>query len=143
MFRLAIETCHGLTGSRFCQRIAMTVAKTELAEDRTNWAEDRTLMASERTFASWLRTALAAIGVGLGMQVVFDSFEPTWVAKLISSLFMLLAVGLIVMGRLRDRAVARSLSAHCLEGRTNWLGDLVSAGLCLGALGAVLVIWLV
>jgi putative membrane protein len=99
----------------------MTVAKTELAEDRTNWAEDRTLMASERTFASWLRTALAAIGVGLGMQVVFDSFEPTWVAKLISSLFMVLAIGLIVMGRLRDRAVARSLSAHCLKGaQTGW-----------------------
>ena len=69
----------------------MTVKKTELAEDRTNWAEDRTLMASERTFASWLRTALAAIGVGLGMQVVFDSFEPTWAAKLISSLNLILA----------------------------------------------------
>lgn len=40
--------------------------RTEFAEDRTDWAEDRTIRAAERTYAGWLRTAFAAIGIGLG-----------------------------------------------------------------------------
>ena len=42
--------------------------KTELAEERTKYAEDRNVMAMERTFAGWMRTAFAAIGIGLGFM---------------------------------------------------------------------------
>ena len=38
---------------------------THWAEFRTDLAEDRNIMAMERTFAGWMRTAFAAIGIGL------------------------------------------------------------------------------
>ena len=41
--------------------------RTNYAEDRTDWAEGRTAMANERTFAGWMRTAFAAIGIGIGL----------------------------------------------------------------------------
>ncbi|MEE2793267.1 MAG: DUF202 domain-containing protein, partial [Pseudomonadota bacterium] len=43
---------------------------TEWAELRTDLAEDRNIMAMERTFAGWMRTAFAAIGIGLGFKAV-------------------------------------------------------------------------
>lgn len=55
--------------------------RTDYAEDRTDWAEDRTAMANERTFAEWMRTAFAAIGIGIGFNALFDKLEPAWVPK--------------------------------------------------------------
>ena len=39
-----------------------------LAESRTDLAEDRTVLANERTFAGWVRTGLATVGIGLGLD---------------------------------------------------------------------------
>ncbi|MGB1236129.1 MAG: YidH family protein [Planktomarina sp.] len=61
-------------------------------EKRTNWAEDRTIMANERTFSSWMGTGLACIGVAIGLKAVFGDFDPTWVAKTVASLFVMIAV---------------------------------------------------
>ena len=49
--------------------------REELAVERTHFAEDRTVQATERTFAGWLRTAFAAIGVGLGFHVIFGELD--------------------------------------------------------------------
>ncbi|MCP1199266.1 YidH family protein [Notoacmeibacter sp. MSK16QG-6] len=68
--------------------------KTYWAEERTDWAEDRTVLANERTFAGWMRTGLAAVGIGLGTQAIFRAAEPTWVAKLAASGFI--AVGVLI-----------------------------------------------
>ncbi len=59
---------------------------------------------TRRTFAGWSRTALACIGVGLGFQAIFRSVEPTWVAKLIASLIILL--GVYIIWRAERRASA-------------------------------------
>ncbi|MEM7473306.1 MAG: DUF202 domain-containing protein [Pseudomonadota bacterium] len=64
----------------------------DMAEKRTQWAEDRTLMASERTFSSWMGTGLGAVGVAIGLKAVFGSFDPTWAAKTVASLFLLAAI---------------------------------------------------
>lgn len=66
--------------------------KTDLAKERTRWAEDRTIMANERTFSSWMGTGLGAIGVAIGLQAVFGEFDPTWAAKSVASLFILVAI---------------------------------------------------
>jgi putative membrane protein len=66
--------------------------KQDLAQERTNWAEDRTIMANERTFSSWMGTGLGAIGVAIGLQAVFGTFEPTWAAKGVATLFLIIAV---------------------------------------------------
>ncbi|MDN3647110.1 DUF202 domain-containing protein [Pontixanthobacter aestiaquae] len=64
--------------------------RTDWAEDRTDLAEDRTIQATERTYAGWLRTAFAAIGIGLGFRAVFGEFEPPWLAQAIATVFIIL-----------------------------------------------------
>ena len=66
--------------------------REELAENRTKLAEDRTIMANERTFSSWTGTGLGCIGIGLGVQAIFKESEPTWVAKLAATIFMLASI---------------------------------------------------
>lgn len=66
--------------------------REEMAERRTNWAEDRTILANERTFSSWMGTGLGAVGVAIGLKAVFGDFEPTWAAKLVATVFLLVAI---------------------------------------------------
>ena len=39
-------------------------------------AKDRKVMAMERTIAGWIRTAFAAIGIGLAFRAVCGDFQP-------------------------------------------------------------------
>ena len=64
----------------------------ELAEDRTDWAEDRTILANERTFAGWMRTGMASLALAVGLKAVFGDFEPTWAAKAVATIFVLVSV---------------------------------------------------
>ena len=64
----------------------------DLAEERTDWAEDHTILANERTFAGWMRTGMAAVALAVGLRAVFGSFEPTWLAKSVATVFIVLAV---------------------------------------------------
>ena len=86
--------------------------KNELAEDRTDWAEDRTLMANERTFAGWMRTGLAAVGVGLGFNALFGKIDPAWVAKGIASAFILIGVFVFLAAERNAAAVKKRMDAH-------------------------------
>ncbi|RDC60971.1 hypothetical protein HME9302_02188 [Alteripontixanthobacter maritimus] len=89
--------------------------RTDMAEDRTDWAEDRTIQATERTFAGWLRTAFAAIGIGLGFRAVFGEFEPPWLAQAIATGFIVM--GGIVAFTAQQRACASlaHLSTHAIR----------------------------
>lgn len=60
-------------------------APLDLASTRTDLAEDRTVLANERTFAGWMRTGLAAVGIGLGFNALFGKMEPEWLPKLIAT----------------------------------------------------------
>ena len=64
----------------------------QLAENRTKLAEDRTVMANERTFSSWIGAGLGCVGIGLGVEAIFKESEPTWLAKLAATVFMLTAI---------------------------------------------------
>ena len=86
--------------------------KNVLAEDRTDLAEDRTLLANERTFSGWARTAMASIGIGIGFNALFAKVEPSWVAKAIATLFLLLAVFLVVAAERRAFRIQGRLSSH-------------------------------
>jgi putative membrane protein len=86
--------------------------KSRLAEDRTELAEDRTVLANERTFAGWLRTGFAAIGIGLGFNVLFQKMEPLWVPKAIATAFLLVGIYVIVVAERRACAVMRRFDSH-------------------------------
>jgi len=115
---------------------------TELAENRTNWAEDRTILANERTFAGWMRTGMACVALALGLRAVFSEFEPTWIAKGVASMFILLAVFIFWAAQ---NSAAQTLSRlteteACAQPlrRTR----LIAAFLSIGALATGAILWL-
>jgi len=94
--------------------------RDDLAEDRTDWAEDRTLMANERTFAGWMRTGLAAVGVGLGFNALFAKLEPAWTGKVIATCFILTGIFVFVAAeRNADRVTDRMESHKACPGRND------------------------
>ncbi|MBX7494411.1 DUF202 domain-containing protein [Qipengyuania sp. 6B39] len=88
---------------------------TEWAELRTDLAEDRSIMAMERTFAGWMRTAFAAIGIGLGFRALFGEWDPTWLPKLIATIFILGGGWLAVTAQRRACATLARLDPHKFE----------------------------
>lgn len=60
----------------------------------TELSEDRTLLSNERTFSSWMGTGLACVGVAIGLHAVFGAIDPTWLAKLVASIFLFTALAI-------------------------------------------------
>lgn len=86
--------------------------RDDLAKDRTDLAEDRTLLAHERSFAGWVRTGMAAVGIGLGFNALFQTLEPDWVPKAIATIFLVIAGFIFISAERRAcHAIAR-LEAH-------------------------------
>jgi putative membrane protein len=85
---------------------------TRWAEQRTDLAEDRNIMAMERTFAGWIRTAFAAIGIGLAFRAVFGDFDPPWLARAIATLFILSGGWLALSAQHRARKTLAKLDSH-------------------------------
>lgn len=88
---------------------------TQWAESRTDWAEDRTIMALERTFAGWMRTAFAAIAIGIGFRALFGEFEPPWLAKAIATGFIALAIVFAISAERRACKAFERLSSHAVD----------------------------
>jgi putative membrane protein len=86
-----------------------------LARRRTDLAEDRTILASERTYAGWMRTAFAAIGVGLGFRALFTEMQPLWLPRAIASLFLLVGIALFVAAERRAAWTVTHLHVHAVE----------------------------
>ena len=116
--------------------------KTELAHVRTDFAEDRTVLANERTFAGWLRTGYAGIGIGLAFNALFARLEPPWVAKLIATGFLLIAVMIFIAAERRACAVFARLDTHKVKSVNVTSVRAVSIASVLATLALVAAIWL-
>ena len=88
---------------------------TQWAEFRTDLAEDRNIMAMERTFAGWMRTAFAAIGIGLGFRALFGDFEPPWLARAIATVFIVGGGWLAITAERRACKTLARLDPHEFE----------------------------
>ncbi|WP_339693335.1 DUF202 domain-containing protein [uncultured Parasphingorhabdus sp.] len=115
--------------------------RTDLAEDRTEWAEDRTIMANERTFAGWMRTGLAAVGIGLGFNALFGKLEPLWVPKAIASLFMVIGIFIFWAAQRNGCAVQDRLNSHHATPVKPNNMRLISGLMALGASSLIIAIW--
>lgn len=115
---------------------------TKWAEFRTDLAEDRNIMAMERTFAGWLRTAFAAIGIGLGFKAVFGAFEPPWLAKAIATLFILAGGWLAINAQRRACQTLSRLDAHKFEAISTPNFRLLAYSVALGSLLLTAGLWL-
>lgn len=116
--------------------------RTDLAEDRTDWAEDRTLMANERTFAGWMRTGLAAVGIGLGFNALFGKLEPTYLPKAIATVFILIGIFIFYAAQRNGCAVHTRLQAHKAEPLQTMNMQLIAAFMALGSASLAVGIWL-
>jgi len=117
--------------------------RTDLAEDRTDWAEDRTIMANERTFAGWMRTGLAAVGIGLGFNALFGKLEPLWVPKAIATLFMIIGTFIFWIAQRNGCAVQTRLNSHrATPVKPNNL-RIISGLMGSGAIALIAAIWMV
>jgi putative membrane protein len=119
-----------------------SVAKNELAKSRTDLAEDRTVLANERTFASWFRTGLGAVGIGLGFQALFSKIEPAWVPRSIATTFLLLGIFLFVAAERRACQVLERLSVHSVKPFRNRRLRLITIVSSLAVAALVAALWL-
>mgnify|MGYP000386207456 FL=1 len=116
--------------------------KNDLAEDRTDWAEDRTILANERTFSSWMGTGLACVGVAIGLKAVFGEFDPTWVAKLVASLFLGIAIMVYWMAQRQACKTLARLSENDAEALPGKDFTKLASAMTVATLGTGLVLWL-
>tara|TARA_R110001606_G_scaffold54258_4_gene133273 strand:+ start:5480 stop:5884 length:405 start_codon:yes stop_codon:yes gene_type:complete len=120
---------------------ALANERTDLAEDRTEWAEDRTIMANERTFAGWMRTGLAAVGIGLGFNALFGKLEPLWVPKAIATLFMIIGIFIFWAAQRNGCAVQDRLNSHHATPVKPNNMRIISGLMASGAIALIIAIW--
>ncbi|MBU2994229.1 DUF202 domain-containing protein [Octadecabacter sp. 1_MG-2023] len=111
------------------------------SQDRTNMAEDRTAMANERTYSSWMGTGLGAIGVAIGMKAVFGAFEPTWAAKAVASIFLLVAVLIFWAARRNACKTLSRLQENDFEATSSTTFTILAAIMTLAAIGTGAILW--
>lgn len=116
--------------------------RNQLAESRTDMAEDRTILANERTFAGWMRTGMAAVGIGLGFNALFQAMDPIWVPKAIATLFLGIAMFIFLAAERRACAVMQRLDTHDVQSFRVINVRLLSYALVAATLALVAAIWL-
>lgn len=121
----------------------MTDSSQEFAEQRTDWAEDRTLLANERTFAGWMRTGMGAVGVGIALHAVFSAAEPTWLAKIAATLFVLTGIVIFQISRRRSAGVVERMAAHDAAPAPSKYIAIVAHALTGGAFLVGVILWVI
>lgn len=116
--------------------------RTDLAEDRTEWAEDRTLMANERTFAGWMRTGLAAVGIGLGFNALFGKLDPTWLPKAIATLFIMIGIFVFWAAQRNGVKVQERLRAHEAKPVHTLNLRLIAGAMAVGGVLLIAALWI-
>lgn len=116
--------------------------KNDMAEDRTDWAEARTMLAAERTFAGWMRTGMASVALALGLRALFGPFEPTWIPKAVSTLFIVIAVVIFWAAWRNCSQTLDEMNAHDTEPQSSRNLGLVAAGLTTASVATGVVLWL-
>ena len=120
----------------------MTGSSNDDQPSRTDLAEDRTILANERTFAGWMRTALAAIALGVGFQALFRAMEPDWLPRAIATAFLLLAIIIIISAERRAAAVMDRLGTHVVTTAKPMNLRFLAAAVSLGSAALIAAIWL-
>lgn len=120
------------------ERTELAEHRTDEAEDRSEWALDRTALANERTFIAWLRTAMASVGVGLGVAELLPRAQGEMVASTIGVLLILLGGAMAVLGWRRYHTVSSELEATGFDIHPTWMVHSIVIGLGVASVLAVI-----
>jgi len=116
-------------------------SSNEMAKERTDWAEDRTILANERTFAGWMRTGMASLGVALGLRALFGEFEPTWLPKTVSTIFVLTAILIFWAARRQACATIDRLNDHQAKPQSPLYMTTLASVLSIASAATGIVLW--
>ncbi|MFO7537763.1 MAG: DUF202 domain-containing protein [Chloroflexota bacterium] len=114
------------------ERTKMAETRTEQAEERTEWAQRRTLLANERNFSAWIRTSLAAIGVGLAVARFIDQGTQP-LAALLGVILVLIGAGVGIMAIWRYQKISDFLEEEGIQVTPKWVVFSLIGGLLLSA----------
>ncbi|MFP7570167.1 YidH family protein [Marivita sp. S2033] len=116
--------------------------RTDWAEERTDWAEDRTVLANERTFAGWMRTGMASVALALGLRALFGPYEPTWVPKLVATVFIIAAL-MIYWAAWRQASRTRdAIDDHDANSQPTRHMTVISIIFAVGTIATGIILWL-
>ena len=118
-------------------------ARDEAAEARTDLAEDRTILANERTFAGWMRTGLAAVGIGIGFNALFDALQPAWIPKAIATVFLVIGIFVVIAAERRACAVMRRLEPHEIQAFRPVNLRLITWAMAIATVSLIVAIWMI
>lgn len=121
---------------------ALAEERTDLADRRTDYAEDRTILANERTFAGWVRTGLAAVGIGVGFHALFGTLEPWWMPRAVATAFILIGILVFWSAQRRTCAVLARLDPHRVKHIPRRYVRIIAYTLSAGALVLIASVWL-
>ena len=111
------------------------------SKTRTKWAEDRTILANERTFSAWMGTGLGAVGIAIGLKAVFGATDPTWVAKVVASLFLLIAIFIYWIARRQACKTLQRLSENDAEALPSKSFTQLALAMTVATVAAGAVLW--
>lgn len=66
-----------------------------------------------------MRTSLACLGLGVGFHALFNKVEPSWLPRVIASVFLVLAVAVIVLAERRACTVISQLESYTVKTAKN------------------------
>ena len=115
--------------------------QSEDSKSRTEWAEDRTILANERTFSSWMGMGLGAVGIAIGLKAVFGATDPTWVAKLVASFFLSVAVLVFWLARRQACKTLARLTERDAEAMPTRNFTLLASALTFATVSVGAVLW--
>jgi putative membrane protein len=84
---------------------------------------------------------MAAVGIGLGFNALFEALEPAWVPKAIATAFLLIAIFIFVSSERRTRQVTERLEAHAIRQLKPVKIRILTAALVLATSALIAAIW--
>ncbi len=98
-------------------------------------------MGNQRTFSGWMATGLGAIGVAIGMKAVFGAFEPTWAAKVVATIFLVIAIVLFRAARRQACKTRKRLNDTDAESAPGESCTTLATMMTFGAIATGAILW--
>nr|WP_255448382.1 DUF202 domain-containing protein [Telmatospirillum sp. J64-1] len=98
-------------------------------------------MAAERTYSAWIRTGLAALVSGLGVERFLHEVLPFWALRASAVALIVFGIMTFLMAAWRYRKISDNLHGPDIGRLPPWLLVLLSSILAAAAMGALTGVW--